>query len=316
MGCNQPRSPFYQKHHRWRNQVEKPSKPRKGIQSAFFRYEIIRLWLNAIIVLYFLETFVLTCCGPHNSKRIKSYGCPSKWDPNGGTSTVQGATFLQNAETVPYEFLSELYWIESGFYRGAPHSTSGKWDAINRGARFTKSIPRWRNRVEKTSKPRKGIQSVFFRYEIIRLRLDVMIAVYLWETFVLADCGPRNSKRVKSYGCPSKWDPNGGTSTVQGATFLQNAETAPYEFLSELYGIENEFYHGAPHSTTGKWDPSNRGAHLQKASSVKKSSRKNFEASKRHSKCVFWLCNHSVMARCRNSCVSLRYLRFDRLWPP
>ena len=84
----------------------------------------------------------MTGCGPRNSKRVKSYGSPSKGDPKGGTSTVQGATFLQNAETVPYEFLSELYEIENGFYCGAPHSTCGKWDAVNRGARFTQRILR------------------------------------------------------------------------------------------------------------------------------------------------------------------------------
>jgi len=111
-----------------------------------------------------------------------------------------------------------LNW--NGFYRGAPHSTSGKWDAINRGPRFTKTIPRWRNRVEKTSKPRKGIQGAFFGYATIRFRPDAIIVVYLWETFVLAGCGPRNYNRVKSYGCPSKGDPKGGTSTMHGATFL------------------------------------------------------------------------------------------------
>jgi len=92
---------------------------------------------------------------------------------------VQGATFLQNAETVSYKFLSKLYGIENGFYRGALHSTTGKWDATNRGARFTKSIPRLRNRVEKTSKPRKGIQSAFFGYATILLWPDAMIDVYL-----------------------------------------------------------------------------------------------------------------------------------------
>jgi len=33
---------------------------------------------------------------------------------------------------------------------------------------------------------------------------------------------------------------------MQGATFLQNAENVPYEFLSELYGNKNGFYHDAP----------------------------------------------------------------------
>jgi len=54
---------------------------------------------------------------------------------------VQGTTFLQSAETVPYEFLSELYGNENGFYYGVLHFTNGKWDAINRGDRVTKSIP-------------------------------------------------------------------------------------------------------------------------------------------------------------------------------
>jgi len=74
---------------------------------------------------------------------------------------VQGATFLQNFKTMPYVFLSELFGNENGFYHGAPHSSYGKWDTINRGARFTKSIPQRRNRVEKTSEPQKGIQSAF-----------------------------------------------------------------------------------------------------------------------------------------------------------
>jgi len=73
---------------------------------------------------------------------MKSYGCPSKGVPKGGTSMVQGATSLQSAETVPYEFLSELYGNEIGFYHGIPHSTNGKWDRISRGARVTKSIHR------------------------------------------------------------------------------------------------------------------------------------------------------------------------------
>jgi len=54
---------------------------------------------------------------------------------------VQSATFLQNAKTVPYKFLSEIYGKENGFYHGTAYSTSLKWDAINRRAHFTKSIP-------------------------------------------------------------------------------------------------------------------------------------------------------------------------------
>jgi len=80
---------------------------------------------------------------------------------------------------MPYKFLSELYANKNRFYNSAPHSISGKWDTIKRGARFTKSIPRRRNRVEKTSEPRKGIQSAFFGYETIQLRLTAIIVVYL-----------------------------------------------------------------------------------------------------------------------------------------
>jgi len=111
--------------------------------------------------------------------------------------------------------------------------------------------------------------------------------VYLRETIVLIGCGPRNSKQVKSYGCPSKGDPKGGTSTVQGATFLPNAKTVPYEFLCELYGIENGFYCYAPHQPVVNGMRSTKKAVLPKATSVKKSSRKNSGAPKRHSKCIF-----------------------------
>jgi len=105
----------------------------------------------------------------------------------------------------------------------------------------------------------------------------------------LTDCSPHNSKRVKSYGIPSKGDPKGGTLTVQGTAFLQNAETVPYEFLIELYGIENGFYYGSYIPlVVNRMQPIEEPI-LPKTSSVKKSSRKNFEAPKRHSKCVFWL---------------------------
>jgi len=84
----------------------------------------------------------LTSCGFRNFEQVKSFCCPSKDDLNDGTSMVRGATFLQNAEIVPYEFLIELCGNENGFSYGAPHSSSGKWNAINRGACFTESIPR------------------------------------------------------------------------------------------------------------------------------------------------------------------------------
>jgi len=80
---------------------------------------------------------------------------------------------------MPYEFLSELRGNENRLYHGAPHSTSGKWDAINRGARLTKSIPRRRNRVEKTLEPKKDIQIAFFGNETTRLWYIAVIVVYL-----------------------------------------------------------------------------------------------------------------------------------------
>jgi len=192
-----------------------------------------------------------------NYKRVKGYGCPSKGDPKGGISTVQSETFLQNAEIVTYVFLRELYDNENGLYHVAPYSTSGKWDAIKRGARFTKSISRQRNRVEKTSEPWKGIQWACFGYETIWLRHIAVIFVYLRGALVLTGCSSHKSKRAKCYGCRSKSDLKGGTSTVQDATFLQNAKLCRTKFLSEHYANKNGFYHGALHSTSGKWDAIN-----------------------------------------------------------
>ena len=49
------------------------------------------------------DTIVLTGNGSCNSERAKSYGPPDNRYPQGATSTVQGATSVQNDETVPYD---------------------------------------------------------------------------------------------------------------------------------------------------------------------------------------------------------------------
>ena len=69
----------------------------------------------------------------------------------------------------------------------------------------------------------------FFGYETNLLRLKAVIAVELTDTFVLTGYGSRNSKRAKSYGPPKNRYPQGATSTVQGATSVQNDETVPYD---------------------------------------------------------------------------------------
>ena len=70
----------------------------------------------------------------------------------------------------------------------------------------------------------------FFGYETIRSRLTAVKAVELTETFVLTGYGSRNSKRGNSYGRPKNRYPQGATSAVQGATFVQKDETAPCDF--------------------------------------------------------------------------------------
>ncbi len=54
--------------------------------------------------MYHLEIFVLAGGWSRNSKRAKSYGCPNNEDPVGATMTARGATFVRNADTVPYDF--------------------------------------------------------------------------------------------------------------------------------------------------------------------------------------------------------------------
>ncbi|MDN8779854.1 hypothetical protein Q0M83_14175 [Staphylococcus aureus] len=46
----------------------------------------------------------------------------------------------------------------------------------------------------------------------------------------MTGCGSRNSKRDNSYGRPKNRYPQGATFAVQGATFVQKAETAPFDF--------------------------------------------------------------------------------------
>ena len=90
----------------------------------------------------------------------------------------------------------------------------------------------------------------FFRYETNQWRLKAVIAVELTESFVLTGYLSRKSKRAKSYGPPKNRYPLGATSTVQGATSVQNDETVPYDFEKWVHAFETE--HGAPLSSDGK----------------------------------------------------------------
>ena len=92
----------------------------------------------------------------------------------------------------------------------------------------------------------------FFGYETNQWRLKAVIAVELAESFVLTGYRSRNSKRAKSYGFPKNRYPQGATSTVQGATSVQNDETVPYDFEKWVHGFEMEHYRGAPLSSDGK----------------------------------------------------------------
>ena len=70
----------------------------------------------------------------------------------------------------------------------------------------------------------------FLGFETIRWRLIVVKAVELTESFILTGYGSRNSKRDNSYGRPMNRYPQGATFAVQGATFIQKAETASFDF--------------------------------------------------------------------------------------
>src|SRR5574338_412926 len=72
-----------------------------------------------------------------------------------------------------------------------------------------------------------------FRFETIRGRPTAIKAVELTESFVLTGYGSRNSKRANSYGRPKNPYPQGATFAVHGATFVQKAETAPFDRSEE-----------------------------------------------------------------------------------
>jgi len=123
--CLQLGSPFYEKHYLVKKLNWKTFNPPKGIKSAFFMYDTIRLWLATIILVYLTNTFFLTVCSFRNSKREKSYGYLSKGDHIGGTSTVQDSVLIQNAETVPYVLYIGLYGNENGLDHVTLHSSNG-----------------------------------------------------------------------------------------------------------------------------------------------------------------------------------------------
>ena len=74
------------------------------------------------------------------------------------------------------------------------------------------------------------VRIAFFGFETIRWRLTAVKAVELTESFVLTGYGSRNSKRDNSYGRPKNRYPQGATFAMQGATFVQKDETAPFDF--------------------------------------------------------------------------------------
>ena len=92
----------------------------------------------------------------------------------------------------------------------------------------------------------------FFGYESNRWRLKAVIDVELTESFVLTGYRSRNSKRAKSYGPLKNRYPKGATSTVQGATSVQNEETVAYDFYKWVHEFEMEHYRGAPLSSDVK----------------------------------------------------------------
>jgi len=98
----------------------------KGIQSALFGYETIRLWLATIIIVYLINTFFFTGYGTRFSKRAKSNGYASKGELIGGMSTVQDTVFIQNAETIAYDLYHGFYGNENGLDHGILYSTNGK----------------------------------------------------------------------------------------------------------------------------------------------------------------------------------------------
>jgi len=78
MGCDQLRSPFYQKHPPTKKLSRKNFGAPERHSECVSWYETIRLRLIMEIVVYLWETFVLTGYGSRNSKWVKSYGCRVK----------------------------------------------------------------------------------------------------------------------------------------------------------------------------------------------------------------------------------------------
>src|SRR5574338_574419 len=85
------------------------------------------------------------------------------------------------------------------------------------------------NRRPKNFKDPIEVRIAFFGYETIHWWLTTFKAVGLTESFVLIGYGSRNSKRANNYGRPKNRYPQGATFAVQGTTFVQKAETAPFE---------------------------------------------------------------------------------------
>ena len=98
------------------------------------------------------------------------------------------------------------------------------------GTHFTEKFHVTKKRSVKNFHDSMEVRIGFFGYETNQWRLKAVIAVELTESFVLTGYCSRNSKRAKSYGPPKNRYPQGATSTVQGATFVQNDETVPYDF--------------------------------------------------------------------------------------
>src|SRR5574338_768222 len=101
------------------------------------------------------------------------------------------------------------------------------------------------------------VQIAIFGIGTIRSRLTAVKALELTESFVLTGYGSRNSKRDNSYARPKNRYPQGATFAVQGATLIQKAEKAPFDFLKWVQGFEMEQYHGEPLSREGKSKTSN-----------------------------------------------------------
>ena len=96
------------------------------VRIGFFGYESNQRRLKAVTDVELTESFVLTGYRSRNSKRAKSYGPPKNRYPLGATSMVQGATSVQNDETVPYDFEKWVHGFETEHYHGAPLSGDGK----------------------------------------------------------------------------------------------------------------------------------------------------------------------------------------------